>query len=204
MVETPLSQKLGYWLLYICIACGIVVIQLLPLQLSPIRLFSELRLGFPLSGQSLPSLTASIRSWLTPDILLAITCAWIMRRPDYVPVILVGVIFLLADLLLQRPPGLYAVIVILGTEFLRTRAFELRNGFFIAEYLTVAAVIYMIGLLYFFACSITMIVRPDFLLLFIQSMTTVALYPLVTFVSRAVFGIYHIGPGGGDEARGRL
>ena len=44
------------------------------------------------------------RKWAPPDILLAFAFAWVLRRPDYVPALLVAGVFLMADLLLQRPP----------------------------------------------------------------------------------------------------
>ena len=42
-----------------------------------------------------------------PDLMLAFTFAWVLRRPDYVPVLLIAAIFLLEDMLLMRPPGLW-------------------------------------------------------------------------------------------------
>ena len=46
--------------------------------------------------------------WTGPDLLLALTFAWVLRRPDQAPVLLVAAVFLLADLLTLRPPGLRA------------------------------------------------------------------------------------------------
>lgn len=40
-----------------------------------------------------------------PDFLLAFALSWSVRRPEYVPSTLLAVAFLMADLLLQRPPG---------------------------------------------------------------------------------------------------
>ena len=45
-----------------------------------------------------------------------------MRRPDFLPVLLIGAVVLLEDLILLRPPGLWTALVILATEFVRARA----------------------------------------------------------------------------------
>jgi len=45
-----------------------------------------------------------------PDFLLAFTLVWVARRPDFVPFLLIGCVFFLADLLFQRPPGLFAAL----------------------------------------------------------------------------------------------
>ncbi|MFC6585378.1 hypothetical protein [Sulfitobacter aestuariivivens] len=45
------------------------------------------------------------RRWAGPDVLLAFACAWCLRRPEYVPSVILALAFLLADLLLQRPPA---------------------------------------------------------------------------------------------------
>ena len=61
-----------------------------------------------------------------PDIILLIALSWIVMRPDYVPVLLLAVVFLLTDLLLMRPPGLWTALAVLAGEFLRNRQLQLR------------------------------------------------------------------------------
>lgn len=78
--------------------------------------------------------------WPGPDPLLVLTFAWVLRRPDYVPAILIAAVFLLDDLLSQRPPGLWAALVLLGSEFLRGRIALLRGRPFLAEWGMVAGV----------------------------------------------------------------
>ena len=53
-----------------------------------------------------------------PDIILLIALAWIVMRPEYVPVLLLAAVCLLTDLLLLRPPGLWTALVVLAGEFL--------------------------------------------------------------------------------------
>lgn len=48
-----------------------------------------------------------------PDLLLCLIMAWVMRRPDYLPVGLIILVVLAEDLLLLRPPGLWTALVVL-------------------------------------------------------------------------------------------
>ena len=56
-----------------------------------------------------------------PDLLLVATMVWVMRRPEEVPVLVLAGVFLLADFIFLRPPGLMPVAVVLAAEFLRNR-----------------------------------------------------------------------------------
>jgi rod shape-determining protein MreD len=56
-----------------------------------------------------------------PELTLCLACAWVLRRPDYVPVWLLVPVLLLEDMLLFRPLGLWTLIVLLVTEHLRRR-----------------------------------------------------------------------------------
>ncbi len=77
------------------------------------------------------------RGWAAPDYLIAFTFAWGLRRPDYVPILSIAAVFLVADLLFQRPPGLIAALVVVGTEYLRIRFAGLRDASFAGEWLAV-------------------------------------------------------------------
>ena len=57
-----------------------------------------------------------------PDLMVALACAWVLRRPEYAPPLLIGGMILLADFLFQRPPGLFAALVVVATEALKARA----------------------------------------------------------------------------------
>jgi rod shape-determining protein MreD len=56
-----------------------------------------------------------------PELTLCLACAWVLRRPDYVPAWLLVPVLLLEDMLLFRPLGLWTLIVLLVTEYLRRR-----------------------------------------------------------------------------------
>ncbi len=74
-----------------------------------------------------------------PDILICVIMAWIVRRPDFLPMPLILFVILLEDLILMRPPGLWTAIVIVATEFLRGRVALTRELSFVVEWLLVWA-----------------------------------------------------------------
>ncbi len=74
-----------------------------------------------------------------PDLLLVLVMAWVVRRPDYAPAVLIVPMFFLADMLFLRVPGVWTMMVLLGTEFLRRRETRLREQSFLVEYGMVAA-----------------------------------------------------------------
>jgi len=77
------------------------------------------------------------RQWAPPDLLVAAALAWSVRRPDYIPTAILALTLLLADLMFQRPPGLMAMLVLLGSEFLKPRALTHRDTGFVAEWISV-------------------------------------------------------------------
>ena len=80
----------GLWTrraVFLAVAVGVIFFALLPLDTGASR-------------------------WAPPDLLLAFCLAWAARRPDYVPALSIAFVALLADLLYQRPPGLFALLTL--------------------------------------------------------------------------------------------
>ncbi len=123
-----------------------------------------------------------------PDILVALTFAWALRRPQYVPMLLVALVLFLADLLLQRPPGLWAALILLSTEWLKSRDRSLRENTFVAEWVTVGSTLFLATLLYRLILGL-LIVSPGALSLsFMQYGMTMLAYPLIAGASYLAFG----------------
>lgn len=78
-----------------------------------------------------------------PDILLCLIFAWMVRRPEYLPALMIAAVVLTEDMLLMRPPGLWTALVLLGAEFIRSRSALTRELSFGVEWLLVAGV--MVG-----------------------------------------------------------
>ncbi|MCF6444173.1 rod shape-determining protein MreD [Nereida sp. MMG025] len=164
MADTSVSHKWLYRGLYIVIALVTYYIHLLPLQTIP-------------------------RGWGLPDILLCLTFAWALRRPEYVPLTLVAALFFLGDMLFQRPPGLQSAAIILGLEFLRTRRGDVRAATFPTEWFMV--VVTMVGILIFtrFVSAIALLDPPSLRLTLIQFVITAACYPFIAGLSSVLFKV---------------
>lgn len=129
------------------------------------------------------------RGWAGPDLLLALTFAWAVRCPGYVPAPLVAAVFLLADLMFQRPPGLWAALALLASERFRARAAALLPASFLLEWLEVAAALAVMTLLYRLTLGIVAVDQPPPSLSMSQMAATVAVYPLVVGFSALALGV---------------
>lgn len=153
-----------YRLLFIVLAALVAFVQLLPLDPGP--------------GQ-LPG----------ADILLLIAFSWTVMRPRVLPVPLLAVVFLAADILLMRPPGLWTALAILGCEFLRSRRALLRNAPFPVEWLLVAAVVAAVTIANALILAIFAVPQPSAGLTVIRMVFTMAAYPLVLVLAGRAFGL---------------
>lgn len=179
MIEQSGARLWGMRLGFALIVCVILFFQLLPLDTSP-------------------------RWWVGPDLLLAFACAWSVRRPEYVPGLGLAVLFLLADLLLFRPPGLWAVIALLACEHLKSRARGLRDSSFANEWLSVSITMTVLAVSYRAALTMTFIDVPGFGLAVFELLMTVLFYPVAAAVTHWVLRVRKPGPGELDANGGTL
>ena len=147
---------------------------------------------------ALLSLSTLPARWAGPDLLLALTLAWALRRPDVVPIVLVAGVMLLAALLLQRPPGLMAVLVVLGVEQLKTRAIGLRDASFAGEWIAAGFVVIAVFVLNRVILALHVIDHAPLGLTISQMIATIAIYPLVVLISHLFFGVRKLAPGDDD------
>ncbi len=164
MVDFALTRIWLFRLLFAAICGTIIFFQLLPLKTAP-------------------------GGWPAPDLLQAFTCAWVLRRPDYVPIVLIAAIMLLADMLFLRPPGLQAALMVAAAEFLRQRIHMTRDLPFGVEWALVATVLTGVALGQRLILLLLLVERPPLSLFLMQLLATILAYPLVVFVSRHIFGI---------------
>lgn len=140
-------------------------------------------------------------TWAGPDFVMALTFAWAVRRPDYVPTILVGLVALWLDLMLQRPPGLWAALMVVSTQTLRSRAPALRDLTFAAEWASVAGTMVAITMANRIVLAVLMVDQAPLGLSLMQLLSTLVAYPLVAIISHALFGVRKIAPGDLEAAR---
>ncbi len=124
-----------------------------------------------------------------PDIILLIAFTWTIVRPVYVPILLVAAVFLMADLLFMRPPGLWTALAILGCEFLRSRRILIRNAPFFIEWLLVAAVVCAMMLTNALILAIFGVAQPKIGVTVIHMLYTIICYPLVMILAGRAFGL---------------
>jgi len=166
-------QLLGQ-ILYVLTSLALIVAALLPLAPG--------RIGLP-----------------GPDLLTALTLAWVARRPEQVPVLSVAVIGLVADILLFRPLGLGAAIAVVASEVPRRREHRWREHGFLVEWLRVAILMVLMVLAErtirtLFFIPDTLAPLPPLGQDILRLIATVAVYPLVAGLLGAL-GLHRAVPG---------
>ncbi len=177
MAEGILTGTWAFRGLFLGIAAASLFVRLLPLS-------------------TLPS------GWPGPDLLVGLTFAWVLRRPDYVPALLIALIFVIEDMLTLRPPGLWTALVLLGAEFLRGREPLTRELPFPLEWAMVAGVILLMMVANRLALAVSVTPQPAFGFAFLQIVLTILAYPVIVVFSRLAFGVRKSATGEVD-ARGR-
>ena len=128
-------------------------------------------------------------AWPGPDLMLCITLAWVLRRPEQVPALLIACVFFIEDMLMMRPLGLWTAIVILASEAARAREPRWRELPFMVEWLRVAILIAMIVLANRFASALFFLDLPSLGQIILQSLATIMAYPAVVLFTRWGLGL---------------
>lgn len=139
-----------------------------------------------------------------PDLLLALTVAWILRRPAHIPAAAVALVFLAEGLFVMRPPGLWALLVLVGTEILRARQPAVREMNLLLEWALVAGVLTGMTLAYRLVLAIVMVPVEPFDLSLVKLVFTVLAYPLVVFVLQSLLRVRKPAMGELDELGRKL
>ncbi len=177
MNDQTFTRLWGMRLTFGLIVCIVLFFNLLPLATTP-------------------------RWWVSPDLILTFAFAWSLRRPEFVPAPALAGLFLLTDLLLFRPPGLWALLALLACENLKSRARSLRDGSFANEWLTVCVLLTFVAIGYRAALMVTFVELPPFGLSVLELIITMLFYPLVVAVTHGVLGVRKPAPGELDTRGG--
>lgn len=148
---------------------------------------------------SLLPLSAGIGHWPGPDLMLGFAIAWVLRRPEYVPVALVALVLLVADFIYMRPPGLYAVLCVLTIEFLRRREPQSRDMPFLLEWAMVAVVMFGLAIGYRLMLGLFMVDQASLGLVILQQISTLLAYPVVVLFSTQALRITKISASEADQ-----
>lgn len=132
--------------------------------------------GFVLAYHLLPIAPLS-HIFMPPDLILGLSLAWTVRRPEYVPIWLIALVALLADLLLMRVPGLWAAMTVLAASFVHRRRGQMQNTGFGVEWAQVSVAIAGTYLLQRLAYAVLLLDPLPTAGVFTQFVTTLAVYP---------------------------
>jgi rod shape-determining protein MreD len=179
MAEALTTRRWAYRTLYVLVSIVVIGIGLLPL--------GDGNAGLP-----------------GPDLTVVIAFAWMMRRPDYVPPLLLALVVLLGDAFALRPLGLWAALVVIGAEFLRTREALIRDLPFLAEWALVTAVLLGLTVAYWAILTVFVAVQPELGQHLLRALASALVYPIVVAVSRTVFRLRRAAPGEVDALGHRL
>ena len=145
-------------MMFVALAIGLLFLRLLPIGVG---------------GNGFPG----------PDILLCLIFCWTIRRPDYLPILLVAVVVLVEDMIVVRPPGLWTAIVVISTEFIRARTGLTRELNFSVEWLLVAAVMVAAFLANRLVLAAAFIPQPGFGFAMVQVIWSIVCYPAIVGLS---------------------
>ncbi len=124
-----------------------------------------------------------------PDIAFCAIAAWMLRRSDYTPVIVITAVTFLTEIVLFHPLGLWTALVLLAAEFLRRNAERIRYHSFLTECAHFAVLYLVMSIGYHLVLVISFAHPPDFGDVLPQVLITVALYPLVVLATVYIFRV---------------
>lgn len=139
-----------------------------------------------------------------PDLLLCLIFAWTMRRPDYLPVLLIAAVVFLEDLLLMRPPGLWTALVVMASEFVRSRVALTRELNFTVEWLLVTGLMFAMIVIYRLIFAMVLLPQAGLGFALVQLLWSVLFYPAVVYLSRVVLNLHKPAMGEVDAYGRRL
>lgn len=130
-----------------------------------------------------------------PDLLVVLTFVWVARRPDFVPFVMIGLVLFLADLLFQRPPGLFAALVVIASEVIRGRARTLRETTIFGEAGMIAIAIITIMLINRAVLAIVLTPQASQVQTILHILMTLVAIPFVMGAAQFIFGVRRPVPG---------
>lgn len=170
MIDPLTLRRIGFALLFVILSGVVIFVRLLPLG--------------SVNGGLIP-----------PDVIVCLGFAWVIRRPDFVPVLLFAAVLLLTDLLFLRPPGVWTALAVIGLEVLRSRVGLLRDQPFPVEWATVAAVLLVMMLAEWLLLSVFFVGQGGFGLSVLSFLANVLAYPVVAAVSVWALRVRRLLPG---------
>lgn len=117
-----------------------------------------------------------------PDVVFAVMVAWVIRKPASAPVILVVLLGILADALMMRPIGLWALMLLAGTEGIRLSYRMFRDIPFVLEWVYVSVLLIALLILQNLILLVSFADVYQFTDVFWHAIRTIAVYPVVVAI----------------------
>jgi len=114
-----------------------------------------------------------------PDVMFALFAAWVIRRPMSAPIIGIAFLGVLADAMMMRPLGLWALVLFVGMELLRTSERAFRDIPFLLEWLYVSVLLALMLILQNLLLFVSFDSVYGFSDVFWHWVRTVAVYPVI-------------------------
>ena len=144
---------------------------------------------FILSVQILP-LPIIQQEILWPDLLFLSTSGWLIRRPNYLPIFIIFLVHIVADIILLRPIGLWSGLSLIIFVFIKWRISRTKAIFkFGQELVFVISLFTLLIITNMFFQSIFRIVNPPLIMILLQLTFAIIIYPLVIFSLHYVLGV---------------
>lgn len=173
MVDPVTTQRWSFRLFFVVMVGGILFLRLLPLSTLP---------------GGLPG----------PDLILCLGFAWVQRRPDILGPVLFGTVLFVADLLMGRPPGLWAAMGVVAAEFLRSRHHGGGEMPLAVEMAFATSAIVAVSFGYWLLLGVTGAIAPSLSLVLMQAVFTVIAYPFVAAATTVGFRLSPLSPADAD------
>lgn len=176
MVRRAARLRIVKRMLYVLLCLAVIFAQLLPLSTTP-------------------------RVWAGPDLMFALTYAWAVRRPDYVPVAVLTALFLLSDVLFYRPLALWTLIMVVTVVLIKIRRETHDRPVLPVEFVNFTLTYIMVNLCYRFILGIFFVETAPIFLTLTQIVSTVAAYPVIVGLTHFAFGVRFPTPRDQDDIR---
>ena len=124
-----------------------------------------------------------------PDFLFALLVALLVRRPGAVPMWLIVVVFLINDMLLSQPLGLWTLVVFVTSEVVRNSRRDVRDMLFWSEWVWFAGLCVTANFAQFALRVILFIPRDPLPLVLPMVVFTIAVYPFAVVFLNVAFGV---------------
>lgn len=146
-------------------------------------------LGFVSIGLAILPMGLTADSIPFPDLLFCVIAAWVVRRPETAPMLVIAAVSVLADAMLMRPIGLWALLMLLGTEGLRLSERAFRDLPFVLEWLYISGLLIIMIILQNVILLVTFADVYEFSTLVWHVLRTIAIYPVVVAILHWIFRI---------------